>query len=124
MSSKHVIDYREDYSYFRPLTPDEKTALRAEISESVIQLKRIAAEKKAMIADFKDQAKPYETQKNESADILKQGLLEVNENCIKSVNAETRMVEYINDAGVVVGTRMARPEEFQVPMFKTGTDNQ
>lgn len=124
---RNTCDGMEEISYSRLFTPEELAKQREVLTEASIALVDIETAKKEAMADFKEQAKPYEEQKAKAIENLKTKSETVFETCYKYIDEETKMVGFYNAEGNLVSSRPAFPDEMQKTVFaeirKTGTDN-
>ena len=123
----NTCDGTEEVSYSRVFTPEELAKQRELLTDASIKLADIAEEKKAAMDAFKEQAKPYEEQKNKAIENLRTKAETVTEECFKYFDEDTKMVGFYNKEGNLVSSRPAFPNEMQKNMFqvlrKEGTND-
>lgn len=123
-----VCDGQESVSYTRIFTTEELAEQRELLTDASIMLADIERTKKQALADFKDQAKPWEDQKQKAIESLRTKSEVVEEDCYKVLDEETKMVGFYNSNGDLVSSRGAFASELQKTIFaefrKTGTHDQ
>lgn len=124
---RNNCDGVEEVSYTRIFTPEELAEQRELLTDASIMLADIERTKKAKLAEFKDQAKPWEDQKSKAIENLRTKSEVVEEECFKVVDDETKMVGFYNHDGDLVSSRGAFASEMQKTIFaefrKTGTED-
>lgn len=124
---RNTCDGQESVSYTRIFTPEELAEQRELLTDASIMLADIERTKKEKLAEFKDQAKPWEDQKAKAIENLRTKSEVVEEECFKVIDDETKMVGFYNREGDLVSSRGAFASEMQKTIFaefrKTGTDD-
>lgn len=123
-----IADGMETVSYTRIFKTEELAEQRELLTDASIMLADIERTKKQAMADFKDQAKPWEDQKAKAIESLRTKSEVVEEDCFKLLDEETKMVGFYNSEGNLVSSRGAFASELQKTIFaefrKTGTHDQ
>lgn len=121
-------DAVEKVSYSKLYTTEELAEKRETLTEVSIRIADIEAELEAAKTKYKELLKPLKRDKASVIENLKLKARNVEEECFKFFDEETRMVGYYNSEGVLVNSRPAFPNEMQGNLFrinptKTGTNN-
>lgn len=123
---RNICDGTESVSYTRIFTPEELAEQRELLTDACIALSEIEAEKKQAMSNFKEEAKPYEEQRNKAVSNLRTKSEVVTEDCFKVVDEESKTVGFYNKAGDLVSSRPAFASEMQKTIFmevrKDGTN--
>lgn len=124
---QNICDGSESVSYTRIFTLEELAEQREKLTEASIMLADIDKAKKDALANFKEEAKPWESQKAQAIDNLRTKSEVVEEECFKMLDEETKTVGFYNHNGDLVSSRPAFPNELQKTIFsvlrKEGTNN-
>ncbi|MFP5154566.1 hypothetical protein ACJEEN_12060 [Bacteroides clarus] len=121
-------DAVEEIGYTHRFTPDELAQKKESLAETSIQINDIEVEKKEAMEAFKAELKPLNERKQELLENIKKGFEYVkNEECVKILYHEEKMVGYYNKLGELVYSRPIMPQEMQRTIFninrKTGTES-
>ena len=124
-------DAVEELGYNKPLTQDEITNLKEELTNNSIRISDILEKKAAAAAEFNEQLKPLEKSRKEAIAMLKNRSEFRTEGCFKFIDHESGEVGFYNSDGVLVYQRGILPGERQKTIFenmdfrkrKTGTNN-
>ena len=114
----NTCDGTEEVSYSRVFTPGELAKQRELLTDASIKLADIEDEKKKVMDEFKEKAKPLVAQRQQSIQNLRTKSETVTELCYKFLDEETKMVGFYNKEGNLVSSRPAFPNEMQKTIFK------
>ena len=124
---RNICDGSEEISYSRVFSPEELAKQRELLTDASIKLADIAEEKKAAMAEYKEQEKPFLEQKAKAIENLRTKAETVTEECFKVLDEDTKMVGFYNQNGDLVSSRPAFPNELQKTIFtelrREGTNN-
>lgn len=113
-----AADGVEKISYVRRLTADELRDKRYKLSEAVISIKDLLAEKKKLNDEIKLREKPLSTLKEELTVTIKRKAEDANEECFKFLDEENHLAIFYNDRLEVVLERPMFAEEYQTNIFQ------
>lgn len=110
-------DTVEDLGYTKAIPTEQLDELKEQLVETNIKLLDLRTAKKEANKEFNDQIKELEEINDEATAKLKSRTEYVIEPCYKFI--EGNEVGYYNNAGELVFTRPAKPEERQRQLFTT-----
>ncbi|MCD8137945.1 MAG: hypothetical protein LUH01_19130 [Parabacteroides gordonii] len=121
-------DAVEEIGYTHRFTPDELAQKKESLAETSIKINDIEVEKKEVVDGYKERLKPLNEEKVKLLENIKKGSEYVdNEECVKILFHEEKMVGYYNQLGGLVYSRPIMPQEMQKTIFnmnrKTGTND-
>lgn len=111
---------KEGYTYAKTLTEDELTAMREDYTDNQLAISHLDDTLAEARKNHKDAVKPLKDTNKVALKTLKTKFIEVEESVWKMPNHETGFLEFVNDAGEVVGSRKLRPDEKQGNVFNLG----
>ncbi len=127
---KDNADTIEPLGYQKPLTEDQITTLKQDLTEISIKIADIEFAKSEATHSFNQDLKPLKKKRAEVVEVLKNRSEFKDEDCFKFVDQEAGEVGYYNEEGILVYQRTILPTERQKTLFatmparqKTGTDN-
>lgn len=118
-------DSVEKLGYMKRFTPDEITERKNILAERSIEINDISIEAKEKAKEFKELLKPILEEKKQLLKDIKEKAEWTQEDCFKFIDHADGMVGYYNGEGVLVESRLMRPDESQLTitkMLKTGTE--
>jgi hypothetical protein len=124
MNIKEMADRSEEFTYSKDLSKDELL----EISDRKIQAEIEFNEKEAQFndvkADFSQVKKGFQKSNSELLGMLKDKKITVTETCYLVPNYSDRRMEYFNEDGVMVYSRILYASESNMRIdFKEGTND-
>ena len=124
---KDNADAVESINYTRRFDSHELAQKKESRAEVSIEINDIETEKKEAMETFKERLKPLTDDKAELLESIKSGTEYVtNEECVKIIFHEEKMVGYYNKLGELVSSRPVMAQEMQKTIFsitrKNGTD--
>ena len=125
---KDNADALEKIDYTHRYTPEELAQKKETLAEISININDIENEKKEVMKDYKERLKPMKEEQKELLDRIKKGAeLVEDEECVKIIYHDEKMVGYYNKLGELVYSRPIMPQEMPSTLFsitrKPGTDS-
>ena len=111
-------DAVEELGYQKPLTEDQLTTLKEELTETSIKIADVTAAKQEAARMYAEELKPLMKKQAESVEALKNRSEFKNEDCYKFIDHEAGEVGYYNEEGVLVYQRGILPNERQKTIFE------
>lgn len=102
-----------DESYQKPLTDDEISAHRANVTEAYLKIQAINEDIKEYTSSKKEERKPFEMELKESSYAVKTGQIETRGDVYLIDDQESRMMGYYDETGRMISIRPLKPEERQ-----------
>lgn len=119
---KDNADAVEKIGYMHRFTPEELAQKKELLSEACIKINDIEAEKKDAMDEFKERLKPYNAEKAQLLNDIKNGSEYIdNAECVKILYHEEKMAGFYNKLGELVYSRPIMPQEMQKTIFNLNT---
>lgn len=103
----------EEQSYLKPLTEAELADRRTEFSQTSIEISVIDDERKEAMAGFKDRIDPLKVKKDAALTAIKHRGEMTKGKVYLMPDHENRVMHVVTPEGLVLDSRMMRPEERQ-----------
>lgn len=115
----------EDFSYFREYEPEELDLLKDQYFQDASELQKHEEKYNAAKAEFKVNADPIKAKMKETFTGIRIKGRTVTEMVYLLADHENNMMEYYNEAGVMIHSRRMLPDEKQlrIKMTATGTND-
>lgn len=113
---KDNCEKSENFTYSKPLTPEELSVAKDTYSQNAIKLNALNSELDDVKKEFKEKMKPIEIEQSKTLEIIKHQAEVVNEEVFLMANHEAGDMEYYNSSGDMVYTRKLMPQERQTRM--------
>jgi hypothetical protein len=122
---KDNAEKSEEFSYFREYEPEELDLLKDQYFQEASELQKHEEKYNAAKADFKLNADPIKAKMKESFTGIRIKGRTVTEQVYLLADHENNMMEYYNEAGVMIHSRRMLPDEKQlrIKMSVTGTND-
>jgi hypothetical protein len=104
----------QEQSYMKPLTDQELAEKRAELSQALIEISVIEDEFKTVKDQFKARLEPLKDQKTETLQAVKSRGILTKGKVYLMPDHENRVMHIVTGEGLVLDSRMMRPEERQL----------
>ena len=115
--------------YFKKMNGEELTEKKSEFTANNLKLKKIEAEKKEIMDEYKERMKPLKDEDQRLANEINTGFVEYEGKLFKFIDDKTRMVYFYDVNGELVSnkTRPADTDELQNTIYmetrKNGTND-
>lgn len=103
----------EETSYMKPLTIEELADRKAAFTQLAIDKAEIDDEYETVKEQFKSRLKPLQNQISMTLNVIKQRGEWTTGKCYKIPDYDNKMIHIVNGDGMVINSRMMKPEERQ-----------
>lgn len=109
-----AIEILEDTRYTKPLTPDEVTFYKGELSEHSIKQSEILEEKKNAMAEIKNKLAPVQAKITEALKAVKYKAIDCQGTIYRIADFDEQRIHTIDADGNLINSRAMLPQERQL----------
>jgi malonyl CoA-acyl carrier protein transacylase len=109
-----AIEILENTRFTKPLTPEEVTFYKSELSENSIKQSEILEEKKEAVAAFTAQLKPVQAKISESLKAVKYKAIDCEGTIYRLADFDDKMIHTVDGDGNLINSRAMLPAERQL----------